>query len=116
MGLLASVGIAHDKPFEPDERMRKIIEGAVEVGNATARTVTFAARPEDGFGYCPGSEWSSALFVGGVPVPRPATQITADAPSRRPRATAAHRKPVRILLRLPSRPSAGPQALFQSRP
>jgi hypothetical protein len=54
MGLLASVGIVHGKPFEPDDRMRKILEEAVEVGNATARTVTFAARPEEGFAYYPG--------------------------------------------------------------
>ena len=39
LGLLASVGIVHGKPFEPDARMRKILEEAVEVGNATARTV-----------------------------------------------------------------------------
>ena len=38
LGLLASVGIVHGKPFEPDARMRKILEEAVEVGNATART------------------------------------------------------------------------------
>ena len=65
LGLLASVGIAHGKPFEPDERMRKILEDAVEVGNATARTVTFAARPEEGFAFYPDSAWESALFVGG---------------------------------------------------
>ena len=42
LGLLAAVGIVHGKPFEPDARMRKILEEAVVVGNATARTVTFA--------------------------------------------------------------------------
>ena len=45
LGLLASVGIVHGKPFEPDARMREILEEAVVVGNATARTATFAARP-----------------------------------------------------------------------
>jgi hypothetical protein len=40
MGLLSSVGMAHSKPFDPDDRVRKIREDAVEVGNATARTVT----------------------------------------------------------------------------
>ena len=38
LGLLAAVGIVHGKPFEPDARMRKILEDAVVVGNATART------------------------------------------------------------------------------
>jgi hypothetical protein len=80
MGLLASVGIVHGKPFEPDDRMRKVLEDAVAVGNATARTVTFAARPEEGFAYYPGSEWCSALFVGGYEFLDPPPQITADGP------------------------------------
>ena len=78
LGLLASVGIVHGKPFEPDERMRKILEEAVVVGNATARTVTFAARPEEGFAFYPGSAWESALFVGGYEFLDPPPQITAD--------------------------------------
>ena len=78
LGLLASVGIAHGKPFEPDERMRKILEDAVEVGNATARTVTFAARPEEGFAFYPDSSWESALFVGGYEFVDPPPEITAD--------------------------------------
>ncbi len=78
LGLLASVGIAHGRPFEPDERMRKILEDAVEVGNATARTVTFAARPEEGFAFYPDSSWESALFVGGYEFVDPPPEITAD--------------------------------------
>ena len=38
LGLLASVGIVKGQPFAPDERMREILEDAVAVGNATART------------------------------------------------------------------------------
>ena len=77
LGLLASVGIVKGKPFEPDERMRRILEEAIVVGNATARTVTFAARPEEGFAFYPGSEWSSALFVGGYEFIDPPPHITA---------------------------------------
>ena len=80
MGLLAAVGIVHGKPFEPDDRMRKILEDAAVVGNATGRTVTFAARPEEGFAYYPGSEWSSALFVGGYQFLDPPPEITPDGP------------------------------------
>jgi len=80
LGLLAAVGIVHGKPFEPNERMRKILEDAAAVGNATARTVTFAARPEEGFAFYPDSEWSSALFVGGYQFLDPPPQITADGP------------------------------------
>jgi hypothetical protein len=80
LGLLAAVGIVHGKPFAPDERMRKILEEAAVVGNATARTVTFADRPEEGFAYYPGSGWSSALFVGGYEFLDPPPEITADGP------------------------------------
>ena len=80
LGLLASVGIVHGKPFEPDTRMRKILEDAVAVGNATARTITFAPRPEEGFDFYPNSQWQSALFVGGYQFLDPPPQITADGP------------------------------------
>jgi hypothetical protein len=80
LGLLAAVGIVHGKPFEPNERMRKILEDAAAVGNATARTVTFAARPEEGFTFYPGSQWQSALFVGGYQFMDPPPLITADGP------------------------------------
>ena len=78
LGLLAAVGIVHGKPFKPDERMRKILEEAAVVGNATARTVTFAARPEEGFGFYPDSQWQSALFVGGYQFLDPPPQITSE--------------------------------------
>lgn len=76
LGLLASVGIVHGQPFAPDTRMRKILEDAVVVGNATARTLTFAARPEEGFEFYPGSRWQSALFVGGYQFLDPPPDIT----------------------------------------
>jgi len=80
LGLLASVGIVHGRPFEPDERMRKILEEAAVVGNATARTVTFAARPEEDFALYPDSEWANMLFAGGYEFLDPPPQITADGP------------------------------------
>jgi hypothetical protein len=78
MGLLAAVGIVKGKPFKPGERMRKILHDAVVVGNATARTLTFAARPEEGFAYYPGSAWFNPLFTGGYQFLDPPPQITAD--------------------------------------
>jgi hypothetical protein len=76
LGLLAAVGIVHGKPFVPDDRMRRILEEAVVVGNATARTLTFAARPEEGFGFYEDSQWQSALFVGGYQFLDPPPEIT----------------------------------------
>jgi hypothetical protein len=84
LGLLAAVGIVHGKPFEPDARMRKILEDAVVVGNATARTVTFAARPEEGFAFYPESAWESALFAGGYEFLDPPPEITAEGPVAAP--------------------------------
>jgi hypothetical protein len=38
-GLLASVGIEKGHPFEPDERMKRILTDAVAIANATARSL-----------------------------------------------------------------------------
>jgi hypothetical protein len=79
MGLLTSVGIVHGKRSSPTSACVRSSD-AFAVGNATAPTVTFAARPEEGFAYYPDSEWSSALFVGGYEFLDPPPQITADGP------------------------------------
>jgi hypothetical protein len=78
VGLLAAVGIVKGKPFHPGERMRRILQDAVTVGNATARTVSFAPRPEEGFAYYPGSAWFNMLFVGGYEFLDPPPELTAD--------------------------------------
>lgn len=46
-GLLASIGITKDAPFEPDERMRTILTEAAAVGNGTARAIAFRSREAD---------------------------------------------------------------------
>ena len=84
LGLLAAVGIVHGKPFEPDARMRKILEDAVVVGNATARTVTFAARPEEGFAFYPDSAVVERALRRRLRVPRPAPADHRRRPGRRP--------------------------------
>ena len=78
LGLLAAVGIVHGKPFKPDARMRKILEDAVVVGNATARTVSFAPRAEEDVAYYPGSQWFNRLFAGGYQFLDPPPQVTAE--------------------------------------
>ena len=77
MGLLASVGIVKGKPFNPDDRMRRILEEAVAVGNATGRTMWMAPRAADGSAYYPGSQWTNALFAGGYEFMDPPPRITA---------------------------------------
>jgi len=46
-GELAVLGIAKGKPFEPDARMRRILENAARIGNAQMRVESFADRRPD---------------------------------------------------------------------
>jgi hypothetical protein len=63
MGQLAAIGIVKDKPFNPDERMKRILGEAATVGSATARSLFF--RPRDPAAYLyPDSAWMTPL-VGG---------------------------------------------------
>jgi hypothetical protein len=43
-GLFASIGIEKGKPFKPDARMKKILDDAVAIGNATARSIVWHPR------------------------------------------------------------------------
>ena len=63
LGLLASIGIEKGKPFQPDERMRKILAEAAAVGAATARTITYKSRIKESQIF-PNGSWGTA-FVGG---------------------------------------------------
>ena len=71
LGLLAAVGIVHGKPFKPDARMRKILEDAVVVGNATARTVSYAPRAEEDVAFYPRLAVVQQALRRGLPVPGP---------------------------------------------
>ncbi|MBL4542696.1 MAG: DUF1254 domain-containing protein [Rhodobacteraceae bacterium] len=62
-GLFASIGIEKGQEFDPDERMRKLLQDAVAVGNATARAIWIRSR-EEGTYYYEGSGWYTG-FVGG---------------------------------------------------
>ncbi len=84
LGMLARLGIAHGKPFDPDDRVRKVLEDAAVVGNATARTISFAYRPDEGFAYYPESNWYNMLWVGGYEFLDPPPQITTDGVVRSP--------------------------------
>ncbi|HSP57873.1 MAG TPA: DUF1254 domain-containing protein [Halomonas sp.] len=64
LGLFASIGIEKGKPFAPDARMKKILEEAALVGDATARAIAFRTRGTDAF-YYPGESSWQLPFVGG---------------------------------------------------
>ena len=62
-GMLASIGIQHGKPFDPDDRMRAILTEAAAVGDATARALTYRFR-QPGAYYYPNSTWRTVLLGG----------------------------------------------------
>ena len=63
MGLFASIGIVKGKPFNPDERMKKILTDAANIGAVTARTIAFKIRAKDAYFY-PDSAWRLPFFGG----------------------------------------------------
>jgi len=66
-GQLAAIGIAHGKPFQPDDRMKKILSDAAAFGQATGRALNwrFAMEHPD-WAYYDGSQWGSMLWEGGA--------------------------------------------------
>ena len=65
LGFWNSIGIAKGKPFDPDERMKKILTEAAAVGDATARAIMYRWRGPDGYWY-PDTKSNWRLgFVGG---------------------------------------------------
>jgi hypothetical protein len=63
LGLFASIGIEKGKPFNPDPRMKKILEDAAKIGAVTARTIAYRMRDPNGYFY-PNSTWRLPFFGG----------------------------------------------------
>jgi hypothetical protein len=63
LGLFASIGIEKGKPFNPDERMKKILTDAANIGAVTARSIAFRLREKDGY-YYPDRPWRLPFFGG----------------------------------------------------
>jgi hypothetical protein len=63
MGLFNTIGLRKGRPFNPDDRMRKILTEAVAVGNAIARSIDFRNRDRQAAIY-PGKHWNTP-FIGG---------------------------------------------------
>lgn len=62
-GLMSSIGLQKNKPFQPDERMQKILADGVAIGNATARSLYFQPRDKSAYKY-DDRQWKTA-FIGG---------------------------------------------------
>ena len=66
-GLFASIGIEKGKPFEPDDRMTRILTDAVAIGNAAARSIVWYPRTDgamEGIRLYPDTEsaWTMAFL------------------------------------------------------
>jgi hypothetical protein len=60
-GQLAAIGIVKGKPFKPDARMKKLLNEAATLGNATARAITYQPRIKGVFIYPDtNSAWTTA--------------------------------------------------------
>ncbi|MGW9167216.1 DUF1254 domain-containing protein [Agromyces sp. NPDC055658] len=62
-GTLAALGIAHGKPFAPDDRLRGILDDAARIGAGMARAILYKPRDPETYRW-DGSSWKNA-FVGG---------------------------------------------------
>ena len=78
VGHLGELGIVKGKPFAPDDRMRKILDDAAAVGNATSRALMFDARGEEDVAWYPDSSWTNLLFQGGYRFDRPIPLVTPE--------------------------------------
>jgi hypothetical protein len=63
LGLFASIGIVKGQPFSPDQRMKKILTDAANIGAVTARTIAFKVRSKDAY-FFPNSAWRLPFFGG----------------------------------------------------
>jgi hypothetical protein len=78
-GQFAAIGIVKDEKFAPDDRLRRILDDAVAVGNAASRTLGMGASPTEGFRYYEGETgWFNGLFVGGFEFTNPPPEITPE--------------------------------------
>jgi hypothetical protein len=50
-GVMRSIGIEKGKPFNPDARMKMILEDAIKIGESIARTVTYYPREKGQFAW-----------------------------------------------------------------
>ncbi|OKI16328.1 DUF1254 domain-containing protein [Streptomyces sp. CB03911] len=77
-GAFRAVGIAKGQKFQPDERMRALLEEAVAIGDATGRTLTFRPRTQERFTWYEDASWYNPLFVGGYEWSVPPPEITPE--------------------------------------
>ena len=63
-GRLALLGIIKGQPFNPDKRMREILNEAASVGATIARSIVFASRDKTTFIYSDDKTWFNPFTIG----------------------------------------------------
>lgn len=61
LGRLASLGMVKGKPFNPDERMKKLLDQAAKQGVAMSRAILYASREPD-INYWPNRHWEKMFL------------------------------------------------------
>jgi hypothetical protein len=62
VAMLKPLGIEKGKPFQPNRRQKKILEEAAVVGEAMAKSLSYAKRQKEALMY-PGSQWKNAVLL-----------------------------------------------------
>ena len=62
VAMLKPLGIEKGKPFQPDARQKKILEEAAVIGEAMAKSLSYAKRQEEALMY-PGRQWKNAILL-----------------------------------------------------
>lgn len=73
LGLLHALGIVKGSPFQPDERMRRILSDGVRLGDGMARAIMFASRDPEARVY-PDRRWER-VFIGGYKFERDGARL-----------------------------------------
>lgn len=73
LGLLRALGIVKGAPFQPDERMRRILADGVRLGDGMAKAITFASRDPEVRVY-PDRQWER-VFIGGYKFERDGARL-----------------------------------------
>jgi hypothetical protein len=73
LGLLHALGIVKGIPFQPDERMRRILSDGVRLGDGMAKAIMFASRDPEARVY-PDRHWER-VFIGGYKFERDGARL-----------------------------------------
>jgi len=77
MGPIAAIGIVKGQPFAPDARLKKLMNEALALANASSRTLFMSPRDPSWY-YYPDSAWFNYLFQTGYEFETPIPEITRE--------------------------------------